>query len=139
MNKMYRSKIDLALVIPLAVLLIAIEIFLVVTKLWFAAIITALEIVFIAYLFADTSYSLTEDNKLTIKCGFLVNKVIAVASIKRLEPTRDPAASPALSLDRLRVIVDKKDSILISPKDKGGFIRDLKTVNPAIVVDDTLH
>lgn len=117
MNKMYRSKIDLALVIPLAVLLIAIEIFLVVTKIWFAAIITSLEVVFITYLFADTSYSLTEDNNLTFKCGFLVKNVIAVASIKRLEPTRDPAASPALSLDRLRVIVDKKDSILISPKE----------------------
>ena len=53
---------------------------------------------------------------------------IPLASIQRVSPSHDLLASPALSIDRLRVDYrqnGKQRFILISPRDKPGFLRDL--------------
>lgn len=88
---------------------------------------------FIAYTFTNTTY-IIEDKTLRIKCGFLYNKKIDIERIKRVEESRSPLSSPAPSLDRLEIIYNKFDSILISPKDKGGFIDEVLKINPSIEV-----
>lgn len=61
------------------------------------------------------------DNLLTIVSGPLRWR-IPVASIKSVTPTRSLWASPALSLDRLRIVYGRNRSVLVSPDDKAAFV-----------------
>jgi hypothetical protein len=72
-----------------------------------------------------TRYTINS-SELKIRSGVLRWK-IPLSSIVRVHPTSNPLSSPALSLDRLQI--DKHDGgkILISPKDKDGFLNELAT------------
>jgi hypothetical protein len=59
---------------------------------------------------------------------------IDIRTIRKINKTRNPISSPALSLDRIEIIYNKFDSILISPKDKQAFVEELLKINPDIVV-----
>lgn len=69
-----------------------------------------------------------------IKSGLFFSKSLEIKSIKRIVETRNPITSPALSLDRIELIYNRFGSVLISPKDKKGFIQELIKVNPGIEV-----
>ena len=43
-------------------------------------------------------------------------------------------SSAAASLDRLEILYDTFGSVLVSPKEKMGFIDQLKEINPSIEV-----
>lgn len=47
---------------------------------------------------------------------------IAIESIESIRPSRSPVSSPALSLDRLEIRYDGGRRMLISPKDREGFL-----------------
>lgn len=51
---------------------------------------------------------------------------IPVAEITNITPSSSPASSPALSLDRLRIDYGRGQSLMISPRNKNEFIRDLE-------------
>lgn len=55
-------------------------------------------------------------------------------SIKNISETRNPISSPALSLDRLEIVYNRFDSVLISPADKIDFIAELLHRKPDIEV-----
>lgn len=60
---------------------------------------------------------------------------VEINSIKRIYKTRNPLSSPALSLDRIAIVYNKYDEVLISPKNKQGFIEELLKINPDILVE----
>src|SRR5690349_20298659 len=62
-------------------------------------------------------------NELIIRHG-VVRQRAELAKIQSVEPTRNPLSSPALSLDRLKITTGPRarDSIMISPADKDGFL-----------------
>jgi hypothetical protein len=60
---------------------------------------------------------------------------IDINSIKRIYSTHNPLSSPALSLDRIAVVYNKYDEVLISPKEREDFIREVLKINPNIVVE----
>ena len=73
-----------------------------------------------------TSYLLT-DEALSIRCGPFRHRVL-VSAIQEITPSRNPASSPACSLDRLHIKYRGScDGILISPADKRSFLYDLAT------------
>jgi len=59
---------------------------------------------------------------------------INIHSIRKIYKTRNPLSSPALSLDRIAIVYNKYDEILISPKDRSAFIAELLSINPTIEV-----
>lgn len=59
---------------------------------------------------------------------------IDIHSIKKVYRTNNPLSSPALSLDRIAIVYNKYDEILISPKDRSAFIAELLSINPTIEV-----
>jgi hypothetical protein len=83
-----------------------------------------------------TSYEVTPSD-LVIRFGPF-RTTLAVGSISRVVPTREPTSAPAPSLDRLRIDYRGADglpsSTLISPKDKEAFLRDLVQVAPQVQV-----
>lgn len=134
MKKIYNSKIGLELVIPL-IFVFGIVLFLTVIEKpnWIGIAILAPVIVFIVHMFLTTNYTI-ENDKLTIKCGFLFNKTIDINSIKKITETNNALSSPATSLDRLEITYGKFDSVIISPKQKQEFINDITTLNPNVEV-----
>src|SRR5262249_719130 len=72
---------------------------------------------------------------------------VPLNAIVEVFPTRDPYSAPAPSLDRLQINYRRKgaamglEHILISPKDKEGFIRDLTSAAPQLrrVPDEPLR
>lgn len=135
LNRTFKSKIGIGLSIFIAAILIGTT-----TPMLFAEKIVWLGIgmnvlvgVFIVYTFTNTVYSIS-GRILHIKCGFLYNKKIDISTIKRIEESGSPLSSPAASMDRLEIIYNKFDSILISPKEKKEFIEEMLKINPEITV-----
>lgn len=60
---------------------------------------------------------------------------IDIKTIRKVYKTNNPLSSPALSLDRIAVVYNKYDEILISPKERKQFIQELLKINPAIEVN----
>lgn len=59
---------------------------------------------------------------------------INIHDTERIEKSRSVLSSPALLLDRIKVFYSKFDSVLISPKNKSGFVENLLWVNEVIYV-----
>lgn len=53
---------------------------------------------------------------------FIVYEKISVATFKKIYNTKNTLNSPALSLDRIAIVYNKFDEILISPIDKKQFL-----------------
>lgn len=60
---------------------------------------------------------------------------VEINSIKRIYKTRSPLSSPALSLDRIAIVYNKYDEVLISPKNRQEFVEELLKINPYILVE----
>ena len=80
----------------------------------------------------STEYTITEAGILKVKCGFLYNKRFDINKIKSIANTGNLMSSPAPSLDRIELTYGTFDIIVISPKDKNEFARELTKVNPKI-------
>lgn len=138
MKKVYRSKISLFLLLIMIAATLA-PVFPLLFKPQLSTtsyIVMVLSFIFCLIIvvptFSQTYYSI-EDNALHIKSGFLYNRTIHIQAIRKIEETRNIVSSPALSMDRLEIIYNKFDSIIVSPQDKESFIQDLLAINPAII------
>lgn len=47
---------------------------------------------------------------------------IPLAQIRSVKPSRSPLSSPALSLDRIEITYGADRSLMVSPKDRQGFL-----------------
>jgi hypothetical protein len=102
-------------------------------RIWVGSIIIGIATLFISHLLLTTYYVISGD-KLIIKSGLFFNLNLNIEDIKRISETDDLVSSPALSTDRLEILYNKFDVVLISPKDKQGFIEELGKLNPQIEI-----
>lgn len=130
MDADFRSKVDLWLVaVGVAIPIVVLEFFVEDTGIsdWSADAvvygIVALVLLLFAWTYFTTRYRFTSEF-LLIKSGPF-SWTIPLHSITKVEPSHNPASSPALSLDRLAIHYDGK-TILVSPADKQGFMAELK-------------
>ena len=89
---------------------------------------------FVLYLFFSTEYAVI-DGVVKIKCGFLYKKELSINDIKSITKTNSFISSPAASLDRIELHYGQFDSVIISPKDKIGFSKELLRINPKIEIN----
>lgn len=131
MKKAFVSKIGLEIVIPILVILM----------IGFHKIVIEPNIrviILLIFILSLITYTLTqiryiiEGNTLVIKTGFLVNHKIEISTIKKISKSKSILSAPAASLDRLEIAYQNNQSVLISPKNKKGFIEELKKINPQI-------
>jgi hypothetical protein len=130
----FRSKLGRELVIPISILLGGLGFLMAYQKIWPGFIMIACVAIFISYIFLTTYYQI-DGKTLKIRCGMFINIKVDIDTIKRLSETNNPLSSPATSLDRLELKYLKNgkiDTVMISPKDKSGFIKMLTELNPAI-------
>ena len=123
--KTHRSKIDLWLIIVLAVSLLlplGLSILFPSTLMMTLIILVPLLGLFI-WLFSTTKYEIKETT-LYISSG-PVKLNFPISEITSIKATRNPLSSPALSLDRLEIKYGNGKTTLISPKDKSNFLSDI--------------
>lgn len=128
----YKSKIGYAILIPILLLVGGTAVLMAFNNLWLMFFFILLVLAFIGYSLLTISYMIT-GTTLKVKYSLFFETVIDIASIKSVKETNNPLSSPAASLDRLEIIY-KNGSILISPKDKSGFINHLLAINLSIEV-----
>jgi len=86
--------------------------------------------VLIIALMTSTRYKI-DGNLLRIYVLVFQYRPIDITAITQIKETNNPLSAPAASLDRLK-IKHSKGCMLISPKDKQGFIASLQRINPNI-------
>ena len=128
----FKSKIGLEFVIPVSLTIISVSLSMASESLLAGLIFFVVFGAFILYLAFNTYYYIANET-LIIRCGFFTNK-IEIKSIRKISETRGLVSSPALSMDRLEIMYNKFDSILVSPKDKTGFIKVILDNNPEIAL-----
>ncbi|MDO7217863.1 PH domain-containing protein [Acinetobacter nosocomialis] len=85
-------------------------------------------VILVIWLPVFNAYYVVENNTLIIK-SLVFRWKININDITQIEPTHNPLSSPALSLDRLKISYMKNGRIakvMISPKDKEGFLNTLR-------------
>ena len=127
----YKSKIGPELVIPLGILLGGIGIFFVVKGIWPGTIIIGIVALFIGHMFVTTRYTVN-NTSLQIVCGFFYSNTVDIRTIESVRRTTHLVSSPAASLDRMELIMRSGERIIISPKNKKGFLQHLRRINAGI-------
>ncbi|MBF1507414.1 MAG: PH domain-containing protein, partial [Prevotella pallens] len=74
------------------------------------------------------------NNILSVKYSMLSTTNYDINQIRKIKDTNSILAAPAASLDRIAIyFIQQKTPLIISPKDKNGFIKNLQSINPNIV------
>jgi len=133
----YKSKFGYEIVVFLSVILGAIIGFMIYQNEPIKAIISVCEIFalvygFFFYLNFSTEYTITNDNLLKVKCGFIYNKLFDINKIKSIKKSNNLISSPAPSLDRIELTYGQYGLIVISPKNKFEFANELTKKNRKI-------
>lgn len=71
--------------------------------------------------------------------GFIIDLTVILTFLNLIYGTayiieEDMQSSPALSLDRIRLKLKNKETVMISPKDRGGFTKEICSINNNINV-----
>ncbi len=132
----FRSKLGREIIIPIAIILVGLGSLMVYQKIWEGLTVIACVGIFIIFIFSTTYYQI-DGRILKIRCGISYILKIDIDTIRRMSETNNPISSPAFSLDRLEIKYQKEqkiDTIMISPKDKDGFIKLITQLNPTIEI-----
>lgn len=129
--KIYKSKISPLLLVLVILPMIILLVWMIQMGSWLGFSIIAVTLAFLVYLFL-TTYYVIEGDKLRVRSGFLVNRIIEIEKIRKVETSKSFLSSPATSFDRIELSYNKFDSVSISPSDKISFVEELKSLNPAI-------
>ena len=100
-------------------------------SIWTAALIGGVGFILPLVSLLSTRYTV-QDQQLVVRSG-LFRWRIPINQISGITPTSDPIASPALSLDRLRITYGHTKSLLISPRDKDAFLAQIASLRHGAV------
>ncbi|WP_396209015.1 PH domain-containing protein [Flavobacterium sp.] len=128
--KIYKSKVDWWLIILIGCVFGYPIIDGILTNEYFLSAIFAFVLVLFFLLSKTIRYRIEGENLM------IWNTKIEIKSIRKIYRTNNPLSSPALSLDRLAIVYNKFDEILISPKERNEFIDELLKINPSIEIQD---
>ena len=131
MKTVYPTKVSITLILIISSIMGCILISLAVSSKWIPFFIDLLLYVSLVYLMVSIKYEINESQLIIHQA--MGKMVIDINTIKSIEPTHTILSAPASSLDRLRINYNKYDDIVISPRRKEEFIRQLQSINPNIV------
>lgn len=132
MKTIYRTKVSITLILIISIIMGCIFISLAVSSKWIPFFINLLLYVSVVYLMVSIKYEINESQLIIHQAMGKI--IIDINTIKSIEPTHTILSAPASSLDRLRISYNKYDDVVISPRRKEEFIRQLQSVNPQITV-----
>ena len=134
MKTVYPTKVSVTLVLIISLIMGCILVPYAIKSLWIPFTIILLLHFLLLFMLANIKYVITESQLIIDQSmGKWGKEVIDISTIKSIEPTHTILSAPASSLDRLRISYNKYDEVVISPRRKEEFIRQLQSINPQIV------
>ena len=138
----FKSKIDLSLLVSPAPMLLSmviqfynIQLTHNPTNKFIIFILIILTFLFLFILIFTTKYFFINDT-LHLKFAYIVDKSINVSAIYEIKYFATSFInSYSLSRDKIEIFYDNHKSIVISPKDKDGFIAEIQLINPNVVIN----
>ncbi len=85
-------------------------------------------------LYLAISYTISR-YELNVALKPFYSKTILISSITKIREVETPTLAPALSLKRLYILTKTGESVIVSPQNTQGFIRELKYRNPNIFIE----
>ncbi len=139
MEKVYKTKIAIWLICAIiGFTVIPVIPVLVYDFSWIVVTIVALILFFALFSLFNIRYTI-HDNILSVKCSIFSTTNYDINQIRIIKDSNSILASPASSLDRIAVYFTKQRTpLIISPKDKTGFIRNLQSINPNIIYHNSI-
>lgn len=126
--KIYKSKIDWWLIILILCLFGYPIVDGILSKDYVLSLIFGLILIVFFFLSKTIQYKIDGENLVIWKTK------IDIKTIRKVYRTNNPLSSPALSLDRIAIVYNKFDEVLLSPKEREEFINELLKINPNIEV-----
>ena len=134
MKTVYPTKVSATLVLIISLIMGCILVPYAIKSLWIPFTIILILHFLLLFMLANIKYVITESQLIIDQSlGKWGKEVIDISTIKSIEPTHTILSAPASSLDRLRISYNKYDEVIISPRQKEEFIRQLQSINPQIV------
>lgn len=130
--KTHQSKIDKIYWVIL-LFFVVMAVYGIIIQEWLMAIISTISSAYFCLIFFTMRYVI-DDEYLLIRTKFFPSQKVALQNIRKIEESNSILAAPAFSFDRLEILYNKYDSILVSPENKEQFIADLLNVNPEIEI-----
>lgn len=128
--KIYKSKVDWWLILLIGGVFGYPIIDGILSNEYLLSLVFGLILMLFFFLSKTIKYTIKEDNLL------IWNTKIEIRTIRKIYRTNNPLSSPALSLDRIAIVYNTYDEVLISPKEREAFIADLLKINPTIEIKD---
>lgn len=126
--KVFKSKIDWWLVVLILVIFGYPIIDGILSKEYVLSLVFGLILLVFYFLSKTIRYKIDSENLI------IWNTKINIHSIRKIYRTNNPLSSPALSLDRIAIVYNTYDEVLISPREREEFIQELLKINPNIEV-----
>ena len=134
MKTVYPTKVSVTLVLIISLIMGCILVPYAIKSMWIPFTIILILHFLLLFMLANIKYVITESQLIIDQSmGKWGKEVIDISTIKSIEPTHTILSAPASSLDRLRISYNKYDDIIISPRRKEEFIRQLQSINPQIM------
>jgi hypothetical protein len=131
MATVYKSKLGWETIVIILVMLVPYFVISFNNFNWLATVsIVGLLFCMVLFSYTSTVYTVSGDI-LLIKSMVFYKKQVKIASIRKIVATRN-LSSPAPSLDRIEIWYNGYESVMLSPKDKEGFVKHLQHINPVI-------
>ena len=100
-------------------------------SIWAALLIGGVGLILPLVSLLSTRYVI-QGQQLVVRSG-LFKWRIPINEISDITPTSDPIASPALSLDRLRISYGRSKTVLVSPRNKDAFLAQIASLQRGAV------
>lgn len=126
--KIYKSKIDWWLIILILILFGYPIVDGILSKEYVLSLVFGLILIIFFFLSKTIQYKIDGENLVIWKTK------IDIKTIRKIYRTNNPLSSPAMSLDRIDIVYNKFDEVLLSPKERDEFISELLKINPNIEV-----
>ena len=124
--KIYKSKIDWWLIILILILFGYPIVDGILSKEYVLSLVFGLILIIFFLLSKTIQYKIDGENLVIWKTK------IDIKTIRKVYRTKNPLSSPAMSLDRIAIVYNKFDEVLLSPKERDEFINELLKINPNI-------
>lgn len=126
--KIYKSKIDWWLIILILILFGYPIVDGILSKEYVLSLVFGLILIIFFLLSKTIQYKIDGENLVIWKTK------IDIKTIRKVYRTNNPLSSPAMSLDRIAIVYNKFDEVLLSPKERDEFINELLKINPNIEI-----
>lgn len=137
MATIYRSGISRGLVSVIALVLLPVYALMIYLSVWIGLALLVILTALIVDTLVNTRYTI-DHKTLRVQSGLFDKRQFDIDRITEIARTTSLESAPAASLNRIRLRLDKRQTLILSPRQQQAFIDHLLRINPRIIVKPPL-